>query len=222
MTAGSARAPVASSLARTLEQSSILERLLHALNQPLTGLQCAMEVALAAPRSVGQYAQTLRDALELAGRMRVLVGAVREVLDSDKTAAGEGGNQAIEIRLLLEELLHELAPVAEQKSIRIILNCRTTPKVKARPAQLRTALFRLFESGMNLARPGSAFAIEASIENGALRLDVHWDVVPAAGPMSSAEIGLLLAQAGCEHSGGRWESLRTETAQSVILRLASA
>ena len=31
---------------------SPLGQLLHALNQPLTGLQCSMEVALAVPRTV--------------------------------------------------------------------------------------------------------------------------------------------------------------------------
>ena len=60
-----------------------LAQLLHALNQPLTGLQCSMEVALASPRTVEQYAQGLREGLELTERMRALVEAIREVADVD-------------------------------------------------------------------------------------------------------------------------------------------
>jgi hypothetical protein len=44
-----------------------MEQLLHGLNQPLTGLQCSMEVALAAPRTVEYYTQRLREGLELTG-----------------------------------------------------------------------------------------------------------------------------------------------------------
>ncbi len=60
---------------------SPLAELLHALNQPLTGLQCSMEVALAGPRTNEEYVQGLREGLVLTGRMRVLVEAIREVMD---------------------------------------------------------------------------------------------------------------------------------------------
>jgi len=58
--------------------------LLHALNQPLTGLQCSLELALVSPRPAEQYVRTLREGLELTGRMRVLVQAVRELADLDQ------------------------------------------------------------------------------------------------------------------------------------------
>jgi hypothetical protein len=61
-----------------------LAQLLHALNQPLTGLQCSMEVALASPRTPEQYVHGLREGLELTERMRLLVGAIREVVDVEE------------------------------------------------------------------------------------------------------------------------------------------
>jgi hypothetical protein len=58
--------------------------LLHALNQPLTGLQCSMEVALASPRPIEYHVPRLREGLDLTERMRSLVDAIREVADGGK------------------------------------------------------------------------------------------------------------------------------------------
>ncbi len=72
---------------------SPLERLLHGLNQPLTGLQCSMEVALASPRSVEYYVERLRDGLALTERMRALVEAMREVVDVEAISDKEPGDK---------------------------------------------------------------------------------------------------------------------------------
>src|ERR1700676_3753274 len=61
---------------------SPLAHLLHALNQPLTGLQCSMELALSGPRRPEECVRTLREGLELTERMRILVEAIRELTDS--------------------------------------------------------------------------------------------------------------------------------------------
>ena len=80
---------------------SPLAHLLHALNQPLTGLQCSLELALASPRRREEYVRTLREGLQLIERMRILVEGVRELtaqscaastdqFDFDSAAAGDG------------------------------------------------------------------------------------------------------------------------------------
>jgi hypothetical protein len=66
-----------------------LAHLLHALNQPLTGLQCSLELALVELRSPEEYARTVREALHLTGRMRVLVEALREIADSEAVSDRE-------------------------------------------------------------------------------------------------------------------------------------
>jgi len=128
-----------------------LAQLLHALNQPLTGLQCSMEVALASPRTPEQYVHGLREGLELTERMRLLVGAIREVVDVeeesgidrisrhevnknevdknevDKNEASQsevnrnGELQTAELQALLREVADDLQPVAEGKGVRIAL-----------------------------------------------------------------------------------------------------
>jgi signal transduction histidine kinase len=61
---------------------NLLAHLLHALNQPLTGLQCSLELAAASPQRREEYVRTLREGLELTGRMRILVEAIRELADT--------------------------------------------------------------------------------------------------------------------------------------------
>ena len=55
--------------------------LLHAINQPITGLQCLLEIGMAAPRTAGEYVVLLRDALTLTERMAALSRAMEQRLD---------------------------------------------------------------------------------------------------------------------------------------------
>src|ERR1700683_4169073 len=53
--------------------------LLHELNQPLTGLQCSLELATVGSRTPEEYINTLHQGLDLVARMRLLVETVREI-----------------------------------------------------------------------------------------------------------------------------------------------
>src|SRR5579863_8354522 len=68
---------------------SPLQHLLHALNQPLTGLHCSLELALVGQRTPEQYVRALSEGLELAGRMSVLVGAIRELVETEEVREEE-------------------------------------------------------------------------------------------------------------------------------------
>src|SRR5579864_5175913 len=72
-----------------------LAHLLHALNQPLTGLQCSLELASAGPRPTDVYVRTVKEGLELVSRMRVLVEAIRELADTPPST----GEELIDFRL---------------------------------------------------------------------------------------------------------------------------
>jgi two-component system copper resistance phosphate regulon response regulator CusR len=66
--------------------------LLHALNQPLTGLQCSLELAAAQPRLVDEYAIKVREGLELVSRMRILVEALREIAEMHSPSEGNASD----------------------------------------------------------------------------------------------------------------------------------
>jgi signal transduction histidine kinase len=219
---------------------SPLGRLLHALNQPLTGLQCSMEVALASPRTPEQYVQGLREGLELTERMRALVEAIREIedgqeeekskkrdkdkdkdIDIDKEEDGE----TTDLKILLREVVEDLEPVAAVKQVRIAFDCADfVLPVKAGRRRLGTVVFRFVESALSLAGEGSALEIECGhapdeASRGESWIRMRWTAERPQGEFSRPELGLLVAQAGWERTGARWERGRTENRETVTVRL---
>src|SRR5262249_28293644 len=94
-----------------------LAHLLHALNQPLTGLQCSLELATAGARRPEQYLQTIHEGLELTLRMRILVTALRELADLEQQEAHE--SEALLLVDLLRQTTSDLLPVAETRGIHV-------------------------------------------------------------------------------------------------------
>lgn len=219
-----------------VEIRSPLERLLHALNQPLTGLQCAMEVALASPRSGEQYVQGLREGLQLTERMRALVETIREVVDGEERKARDQdqdqdqGLETIDLKGLLREVLEDLKPVAEAMGVRLTLDCSAASSLglAAERERLGGVAFRCMESILSLADAGSALQIDAGdagpekiprekMRGGWIRL--RWQARSPGPEFSRAELGMLVAQAGWERTGAKWERGRTENLETVTVRL---
>ena len=201
---------------------SPLAHLLHALNQPLTGLQCLLELAVAGPRRADDYVRTLRDGLELTGRMRVLVEAIRELVDSPPSDP-----QQIEL-MLLETLLHDavddLLPVAEARSVNLQLVSNVSLPVRASRSRLVTLMFRGLESALNLAQDGTDLQIVARSESGQACIAVSWiaGLPPEHSPFSRPELGLLIAQAGWENAGAEWKYTRRANEHTHTVRLPMA
>ncbi len=218
-----------------MEARRPLAQLLHALNQPLTGLQCSMEVALASPRTVEQYVQGLREGLELTERMRALVEAIREVADVDAIApidansARDSEAGTTELRTLLEEIAGDLAPVAESKGVHLTFDGPSAFRlaVKAKRSQLAPLTFRLMESALSLADSGTALRIE--IDHGLnqapslVRIRIEWRAKKkiSRSAFSRSELGLLVVQAGLERVGAEWSRERAEGLETVTINLAS-
>lgn len=213
-----------------LEERSVLEQLLHALNQPLTGLQCSLEVALAAPRTAEQYVRTLQEGIELAGRLRALVGAIREIAAGKELVAARSRGKAsdsktpeetFELPALVEAAIDELAPVAQAAKVRIVRDFSSTSRapVRSRRATLSSALFRLLEAAVSLAEEGSAVGVEIDGQSPEAAMRVRWTTGEASGPLSLAEVGVLVAQAGLEQAGARAELHRKESSRTMTIRL---
>ena len=134
-----------------------MAHLLHALNQPLMGLQCSMEVAVAAPRRVEEYVRTLREGLELTGRMRILVEAVRELADLQPAHPNAIG--IIQFDVLLRDIVEELLPVAESKDAQLLLVNNSPLSVRGDRQGLMKLIFRFLESALSLTQKGSALRI---------------------------------------------------------------
>jgi len=211
---------------------SALAHLLHALNQPLTGLQCSLELAVAGPRPTEQYIRALREGLELTGRMRILVEAIREIADAQPSDPEEF--EPVRLDQLLRSTAADLLPVAAARGVRLALEHLSPENQAALPVRadhrsLATLLFRFLESALSLAREGTEFRIAASAEPGHAALEqatlaVCWSPGPPPehSPFSRPEVGLLIARAGWEGAGAEWIYTRTEATESCTVRLPLA
>jgi signal transduction histidine kinase len=201
---------------------SPLAHLVHALNQPLTGLQCSLELALVGPRRSDQYVQTIREGLDLTSRMRGLVEAIRELADLQQAPGPQA--EWVELDRLLRETVADLLPVAEARQVR--LQVQEPPPLPIRGDQhLLTALtFRLLESILSLTRENCVLEISASNQREQACVDLSWvpGPRPKHSPFSPPELGLLIAQAGWEQAGAAWVQSRTEDMQSCSIRLPLA
>ncbi|HLW89234.1 MAG TPA: hypothetical protein VKR57_12135 [Terriglobales bacterium] len=215
---------------------SPLQHLLHALNQPLTGLHCSLELALIGQRTPEQYVRTLREGLELAERMTVLVGAIRELVGAEQeqqaaaeTGAGTGKREVLALDALLRETVEELHLVAEAKQVRILLQSDVTLPVHAARPALAGAVFRVLDSALSLTRPGGLLRMVAHAESGQAWVEVRWEAGLEAvehAAFSPPELGLVLAEAGWKRLGGEWlrKHSRHETGclHTVLARLPLA
>jgi hypothetical protein len=194
---------------------SPLQHLLHALNQPLTGLHCSLELALVGQRTPEQYVRALSDGLALAGRMSVLMAAIRELVETEEvreeekpTANGPGAENrpVIALDALLHETADELRPAAEARKKQILVQCEAPLPVRATRPRLASAVFRFLDSTLSLTRPGGDLRIRARSESGQARLEVLWDAGHEADhpPFSPPQLGLLIAEAAWKRLGGEW------------------
>jgi len=198
---------------------SLLAHLLHALNQPLTGLQCSLELAAAGPRPTEQYIRTLREGLELTTRMRILVEAIRELADTQGCRAEK--RQTVLLDELLRYTVADLLPVAETRKVRLSLASRAPLEVRGQRSHLGTLIFRFLDSALSLAQEGSDLQIEATAEQEHATITVSWNQgsTPDHSPFSRPELGLLIAQAGWEQLCAQWTTTRTGTTQTCTVRL---
>jgi len=192
--------------------------LLHALNQPLTGLQCSLELASAGPRSAEQYRRTLQDALELVERVRILVETLRELAEARPPKTED--LQMFPLDALLRETVDSLRPVAEIKQVWIKATSKVSVPLQA-DRGLPARIFRLLDSALSLAQEESTLEIAATVGNDALCLALSWTpgAVPAYSPFSRPELGLLIAQTEWERAGAKWDQLRSNGREIYIVRI---
>jgi two-component sensor histidine kinase len=216
MTATGVQPAYESTTATAADGRSPLAHLLHALNQPLTGLQCSLELGLIGSRTAEQYVRTLRDGVELTARMRVLVEAIRELAETEQEVSEE--REMIGLDSLLRETAEELRPVAEMRNIRVQLRIEAAVSAKASRRRLGGVVFRFLESALSLAAPDSIFRIHSGTERGQGWLALAWNeskAVPEHSPFSRQELGLLIARAGWNRIGADWEAESSESSQLI-------
>jgi hypothetical protein len=200
-------------------ERSPLAHLLHALKQPLTGLQCSLELAAAGPQSPKRYAQVLDESLELTARMRALVHAIGDLMEIQQR--GIAADEAVNFDALLREVASDWIRVAETRGLRLLIGCESGLCVQTEWSFCRSWLVRLLDSVLSLAHQNSAICVRASRDATQILLTLSWEEKEPPQPLSGPELGLLIAQSGCERMGARWERSSEGGRQVLIVRLPS-
>lgn len=196
---------------------TVLAHLLHALNQPLTGLQCSLELANSVPQSSEQQVRTLREGLALTARMRLLVEALRELVHSSDTAEAISD---LHLDAELADCVDQLRPVAAARGVEFRLeNCDVLP-IQADRNRIGTVLLRALSAVLSLCQTASLVALGADAAGDSAVVTISWipDLTPEFSPFSRPELGLVIAQAAWESSGGRWVELREQNRHTCTLR----
>ena len=190
------------------DSPAVLGHLLHALNQPLTGLHCSLELALAASRSPEYYVRVLREGLELTARMRLLVEALREMVDRQGAEAAK--LEAVQLEGLLADIVEEIEPVAETRRVALRLTAGSAVPVRADRGRLTETWFRLLDAIVSLSEENSTVQLMAASEpnHATIIISCTLAAAPQHSPFSRGELGLLLARASWEQGGGSWTEVQ--------------
>jgi signal transduction histidine kinase len=196
--------------------------LLHALNQPLTGLQCSLELAAAQPRSADEYAIKVREALELVSRMRILVEALREIAEMHSPSEGNASD------FLLDGLFFtaadELERVADAKRVHFRVLRGVRLPVRADRLRLQTVIFQLLDSALSSAKQETDVQIAGSRAGGVASVTLAWQqkAVSGGSPFSREELGMLIAQLAWEAAGGAWDQSHLQEIHCCCLKMPLA
>jgi K+-sensing histidine kinase KdpD len=124
-------------------QSAVLSEVFHDLSQPLTALECNLELSLRCDKTVADFVERIQTALETVGHLRqrmLLVHALNHAADSG------GITDTADLNEIILELHGDLLPVfeAEQRSLAL----ETIPAaamVRVPRSKLTQALFYFLE-----------------------------------------------------------------------------
>jgi len=195
------------------ELRPLLADLFHALNQPLTALRCALELALSKPLTVEESRSVIQMALERAESAARLATAIRALIE-----AGDPGEEAREVLFAnyLREAVADMRPVAEARGIALTVEGWSASQVCFEARRLRQALFYLLDFLVGGSGDGATIHLRLATIGGFLVLSVHSDGRAAEGwrpgrkknsetAVIGADLQLALARRMFEAAGGSWK-----------------
>jgi len=133
----------------------------HELQTPLTILRGEIEVALRSQRSEEEYAAILKSALEEIERISRIVEGLLLLARADAGVLRMDA-QPVDLVHLIEEVLHQTALLAREKSIGLIMGSTEPLETTGDYAHLRRLFLNLVDNGIKYTPPGGT--VRVSIE----------------------------------------------------------
>lgn len=144
------------------DQNDFISNLAHELRTPLTSLRMNLEVLNSDPQAkIEDYRGFSAAAERSISRMERLVEDLLLLAKAEK----EIGHHPIILGVMYEDILEELAPIAEKENVELRLSGDVDLVVKGDPVLLNRALANLVENGIYYNHPGGFVEI-SSQKNG--------------------------------------------------------
>lgn len=90
-----------------------LSEAFHSLSQPLTALQCGLELAVAIPRSQNEYERRIGEGLQSTSSLREMMSALRELVEAEDPGEDARELELGELLSSLGDSLHKIAQLYE-------------------------------------------------------------------------------------------------------------
>jgi len=123
------------------EQRAFVADVFHRLSQPLTALQCSLELSLGRDQTSQEFRASVEAALQNAERLRQRLLLLRELSDADDPG---DVSAPVDLQHLLQELREDLLPVFESAGGRFDLTSDLV-QIRGNGTKLTRALFYLLE-----------------------------------------------------------------------------
>ena len=141
----------------TANQHSLTYDLFHTLSQPLTALQCSLELALVRDRTAGEFRASVEAALENAERLRQSFLLLRELNDADDPG---DISAPVDLRQVLLELGEDFLPIFESAGGQLDVTTDAV-QIRGNTAKLKQAFFYLIDYLLGvLARPNLSIRVQ--------------------------------------------------------------
>jgi len=183
--------PVAGFMEERGGQHELISDVFHQLSQPLTALQCSLELALIRDRTSEEYRTSVQAALQNAERLRQSLLLLRELSDADDPG---DISAPVDLQRLLFDLREDFLPVFESAGARFNLVCNAV-HVRGNGAKLMRAFFYLLE---HLLHAPSPTCLEIDVETNSQQAEIRMtvsraepDVVPPDEPIEPISEGQL-------------------------------
>ncbi|MDR4478240.1 MAG: ATP-binding protein [Nitrospira sp.] len=144
----------------------------HEMKTPLTVMQGNLEVALQRARSADEYREALVSNLEQVQRLIVLT---RSLLTLARFAGERPPVELVPLPLepLLRELIDDLAPVAEDRRLRLVLEHEPVRPVLGDAERLNQVFINLLDNAMRYTDPGGTIMVRLSGSHDEVRVAVR-------------------------------------------------
>lgn len=133
--------PAVASGGENVPRRDFASNVFHDLSQPLTALQCSLELALVRDQTIEEFRASIEAALHAAERLRQRLLLLRELSDAD-----DPGDTSTPLALdqLLQQLREDMLPLFESAGRSFELTCPSV-QVPADEAKLARGFFYLLE-----------------------------------------------------------------------------